>query len=120
MSQDKSLPDASFIAQGSKYHGIFRLPHGRWQTLVGKDKAPIPFDDAISATRAAMARMNRILFPPIVAERATDTVDPAADKLLAEITAFKYRRETERREDRRILRNPGRKSVVVETRRRGA
>ena len=116
MAQDNSLPDASFISLGSTYHGIFRLPHGRWRTLTGTGGKPLVFSDAVSATRAAMAKMNAMLFKPIVAERMVD--DPVAQKLAAELIEFKGRREDDRRRDRKIFRKGGKPAVIVETRRR--
>lgn len=113
-------PDASFGALGSRYYGIFRLPHGPWRQLLGRNKERLYFASAQEATRAAMAHVNAILFRPIRAEAAAEP-DPIAAKLLDEFAAMKQRKAAERREDMRLMRRGDcKRPVEVITKRRRA
>lgn len=111
-------PDASFGSLGSRYYGIWRLPHGPWKQLLGRNKERLYFASAQEATRAAMAHVNSILFRPIRAETAAEP-DPVADGLLADIAAFHDRKAAERREDLRLMRRgDGKRPVEVITKKR--
>lgn len=113
-------PDASFGTFGSRYFGVYRLPFGRWRQLLGKDKERLYFATSQEATRAAMAKVNSILFRPITAD-TTKAEDATAKALAADVVAFKQRREREHREMRKIFRGAGKGFVPVEVvKRRGA
>lgn len=113
-------PDASFGALGSRYYGIFRLPHGPWRQLLGRNKERLYFASAQEATRAAMAHVNGILFRPIRAEAAAPRTDPMEEKLMAEALALKAQRsETLRMERQAVERSfqhrAGRRAVEIIT-----
>lgn len=112
-------PDASFGAIGSRYYGIYRLPHGRWRQLLGKDKQRLYFASAQEATRAAMAKVNSILFRPVVADRTEAASDPMAEALAAETVAFREDRRKQLAVERReVFRGLGKGTLTVETKRR--
>ncbi len=111
-------PDASFGSLGNRYYGIWRLPHGPWKQLLGRNKERLYFATAQEATRAAMAHVNGILFRSIRAQTAP-AADPVADALLADFAAFQDRKAEQRREDMKLLRRgDGKEPVVVVTKKR--
>lgn len=96
-------PDASFGALGDRYYGIWRLPHGPWKQLLGRNKERLYFRTAQEASRAAMAHVNAILFRPIRAESAAPDVDPMEAKLRAEVESLKAKRSETLRLERQSV-----------------
>jgi hypothetical protein len=108
-------PDASFGTLGSRYYGIYRLPHGRWRQLVDGDKQRLYFGSAQEATRAAMAKVNAILFRPVKVDRVE------AEALPAFLDTSNWKAERDERlaiERRTVFPGRGKGSVAVETKRR--